>query len=162
MQFGFIFVLVISIIISIFAIQNGNTVNIDLFFASFQVSQALVILVSTAVGAVIAAILGTIRQIKDFSNTKELKIKLKNAESQITNIDLEIEKYRTEIKSLTEENSKLMDDIAKLNELNQKKYEDIDNINSNEEMSSNGSKLNVNENAYLEDREKDEKNQAES
>lgn len=92
MQFGFIFALIVSILIAIFAVQNADAVQIDLFFATYNISQAIVILVSTAFGAIVAAILGSVRIFKNKAGTKELKNKIKMLEtekSQLTN-DLNI------------------------------------------------------------------------
>ncbi|QSX06330.1 DUF1049 domain-containing protein [Sedimentibacter sp. zth1] len=114
MQFGFIFALIVSILISVFAIQNANMVSIDLFFASFQISQAVVILVSVAVGAIIAVILGSVRQIKGMSNTKDIKNKLKLFESENAQLNQDILTYESDIEVLRNEKTDQEDQLAKL------------------------------------------------
>ena len=154
MQFGFILALIISILIAIFAIQNGSVVTIDLFFASFQVSQAIVILVSTVVGATIAAILGSIRQFKHFSITKELKHKIKLIESENTDMHKCVSSFENDIQLLTEERNELKSELAKLKEEYDRKYEETEvSVISKAE-------INNIEDAYLE--ENNEKGQAES
>ena len=154
MQFGFIFALIISILIAIFAIQNGSVVTIDLFFASFQVSQAIVILVSTVVGAIIAAILGSIRQFKNFSTTKELKNKIKLIESENVDMHKCVSSYENDIQLLADERDQLKLELAKLKEDYDKKCKETENsVNSSIEN-------NYTNDAYLE--ENNEKGQAES
>ena len=127
MQFGFILALIISILIAIFAIQNGSVVTIDLFFASFQVSQAIVILLSTVVGAIVAAILGSIRQFKHFSTTKELKNKVKQIESENVDMHKSVSNYENDIQLLTDERNELKLELAKLKEEYDKKCKETEN-----------------------------------
>lgn len=146
MQFGFILALIISILIAIFAIQNGSVVTIDLFFASFQVSQAIVILLSTVVGAIIAAILGSIRQFKHFSITKELKNKIKLIESENMDMHKCVSSYENDIQLLSDERDDLKLELAKLKDEYEKKCKETENsiINSTE--------IDYTNDAYLEDK----------
>ncbi len=154
MQFGFIFALIISLLIAIFAIQNGSVVTIDLFFGSFQVSQAIVILVSVVVGAVTAAILGSIRQIKNFTVTKELKNKTKQFEMENADMHKSLASYENDIQILTDERNALKQELVELKEKYYKKIEEIENSVADEVG------VNNNNDAYLE--ENNEKGQAES
>ncbi|WP_425446023.1 LapA family protein [Dethiothermospora halolimnae] len=89
MQVGFVLSLIFAIIIAVFAIKNGNEVNIDFIVTTKQVSQAIVILVSTALGAIIVTILGLVRQVKLTMKIREQKSiieKLRN-----NNMDKELE-----------------------------------------------------------------------
>lgn len=146
MQFGFILALIISILIAIFAIQNGSVVTIDLFFASFQVSQAIVILLSTVVGAIIAAILGSLRQFKHFSITKELKNKIKLIESENMDMHKCASSYENDIQLLSDERDELKLELAKLKDEYEKKCKETENsiINSSE--------IDYTNDAYLEDK----------
>lgn len=82
MQIGFVLSLIFAILIATFAIKNGESVSIDLFFTTKQVSQAIVILISAAFGAVIVTILGLVRQIRLSLRIKEQKKKIKTLEEQ--------------------------------------------------------------------------------
>lgn len=73
MQLGFILSLLFAILITVFAIQNSDTVNINFLFANIPVSQALVIFISAAVGAIIVGILGFFRYFKLSKKIKEQK-----------------------------------------------------------------------------------------
>ncbi len=90
MQFGFIISLVAAILVAVFAIKNGESVTIDLFFTTKEVSQAIVILISAASGAIIVAILGLYRQIKMSFKIKELTKKVAALEKDAKGIDIEV------------------------------------------------------------------------
>ena len=53
MKLSVILSLLFAVLIAVFALMNGAPVSVNLGFASFVTSQAVVILVSTAIGAVI-------------------------------------------------------------------------------------------------------------
>ncbi|KPU45505.1 hypothetical protein OXPF_07380 [Oxobacter pfennigii] len=64
MAVRFIVSLVFAILVAIFALQNSGSVTIKFLFFQSNISQALVILISAVVGAIIVLILSTIAQIK--------------------------------------------------------------------------------------------------
>ena len=72
MQIGFIVILIMAIFVTIFAIQNGDFVAVDLFFARYQMPLAVIMLICLVLGAVMILILGTTRQFKKRSEHKEL------------------------------------------------------------------------------------------
>ncbi|OGO78929.1 MAG: hypothetical protein A2Y23_00310 [Clostridiales bacterium GWB2_37_7] len=72
MQLYFIFSLIASIIVIIFAITNAAAVPVRIFFAEYELSLALVIFISTAFGAIIASMLGLVRLIKQKLQIKKL------------------------------------------------------------------------------------------
>lgn len=82
MQAGFIFSLVFAILIAVFALKNGNNVTVDFLFAEIEVSQAIVIFVSAALGAIIVTILGLVRQVKLSLKIKEQSKKINSLESE--------------------------------------------------------------------------------
>ncbi len=99
-QFTFIVGLVFAIIITVFALTNANPVVINLFFYKITASQALVIFISAALGAVIVSSLGFVNQIKLKNQIKtlrkaneELSAKIKNLTdgSEASNIANDIE-----------------------------------------------------------------------
>jgi uncharacterized integral membrane protein len=63
-QFLFVVGLVFAVVISVFAITNADPVEINLMFTTFQASQALLVFLSAAVGAIIVVSLGLIRHLK--------------------------------------------------------------------------------------------------
>ena len=83
MQKYFILSLLGSIAIIIFAVMNSTPVLVKFFFWKFEVSMALIIFLSAALGAIIAALLGAVKQ---FKTGKELKkFTHKNHELMIEN-----------------------------------------------------------------------------
>ncbi|PAB56632.1 LapA family protein [Anaeromicrobium sediminis] len=102
MQFGFIFSLIFAILVALFAIQNSESVVISFLFAEFNVSQALVILISSVLGAVIVMLLGVIKQIKLQLKIKEQSKKIKNLEEENKLCTNQIEELK---KSLDEKNN---------------------------------------------------------
>ncbi len=93
-EFKFIVSLIFAILVAIFANQNAGNGEVRFFFGHFTISQAVVILVSTIVGAIIVLLLGLVKQIRQ---------------------NIKIKQLSKEIESLTSEKEELQ---AKLDELN--------------------------------------------
>ena len=72
MEKGFILSLIFAGIVGIFALSNSEKVAIDLIFTTLQISQAIVIFVSAFLGAIIVAILGWVRDLRNKKKIKEL------------------------------------------------------------------------------------------
>ncbi|MDW5299910.1 MAG: LapA family protein [Sedimentibacter sp.] len=117
MQIGFIVTLVIAIFVSIFAIQNGTPVDVDLFLATYRMPLALLMMACLIIGAVMVLILGSSRQFKKRSESKEVKNKLKTFENDKIQADNSIKAMGTEIQTLKDNNAAL---IAKVTELEEK------------------------------------------
>lgn len=64
LELKFIVSLIFAVIVSIFAIQNAGSIEVRFFFANFRISQAVVILGSTIIGAIIVLLLGLVKHIK--------------------------------------------------------------------------------------------------
>ncbi|MDW7668574.1 MAG: lipopolysaccharide assembly protein LapA domain-containing protein, partial [Bacillota bacterium] len=117
MQLSFIIVLIISIFISIFAIQNGGNVTIDLFFAKYSVSQALVILISVGSGALIAGILGAFKRIKKSKEIRDLTKKVKSLEDESAMLKEKLKDEENDKAELEKINVDLKEEIKKNKEL---------------------------------------------
>jgi uncharacterized integral membrane protein len=88
MEFKFVFSLIFAVLVSIFAIQNADSVEVKFFFSKFYISQAVVILVSAVIGAIIAFLLGLIKQIRQNIKVKQLTkeiniLKVQNEELEV-------------------------------------------------------------------------------
>ena len=109
MQKSFILSLFFATIVAVFALKNADKVLIDFIFTEVNVSQALIIFISAILGAVIVAIMGSVRNFKLNKKIKELSKKVDilekeknelsallepqyNANSKETNSDMEEEK----------------------------------------------------------------------
>jgi uncharacterized integral membrane protein len=86
----FIVGLVFAIIITIFALTNANPVVINLIFYKFEASQALVIFISAALGAVIVTSLGLVNQIKLKSQIKTLRKVNEELSAKINSLSTEV------------------------------------------------------------------------
>lgn len=95
MEFKFIVSLIFAVVVAIFAIQNAGSVDVKFFYAKFRISQAVVILGSAIIGAIIAVLLGLIKQIK---------------------LNMKVKQLTKEADNLTKSNSELQDRIDQLNE----------------------------------------------
>ncbi|MCK9443025.1 MAG: LapA family protein [Tissierellaceae bacterium] len=86
LEFKFIISLIFAIVVAIFAIQNAGSVEINFLFAKFTISQAVVILGSAVVGALISILLSVIKQIKQNTTIRQLTRERDNLKEE--NIDL--------------------------------------------------------------------------
>ena len=93
MDWKFALVLVFSLFVAVFTIQNADAVDISfLGFEFTQVSQALVILISAASGALIALLFGAIRWMKDKSRLSAAKRTIAALETQVKLIQDKLDK----------------------------------------------------------------------
>ena len=97
MEKGFIVSIIFAGVIALFALSNSAKVPIDLFFTEVKISQAIVILVSTLFGAIIAAILAGVRSLKLKKEVKQLKQVVADSDNQL----------KTSYESLEEEKKRL-------------------------------------------------------
>lgn len=130
MQVNFIVILIIAIFVTIFAIQNGTPVDVDLFFATFRTPLAVVIMTCIIIGAVIVLILGTTRQFKKRSESKEIKNKLKTLENDKILAENSVKSMETEINSLKDNNNSLTEKVSQLEEKNKVQAETISRLNN--------------------------------
>ncbi|HHW56906.1 MAG TPA: DUF1049 domain-containing protein [Clostridia bacterium] len=77
-----ILALIFAIIVAIFAIYNAGPVDIKFLHWQYSISQALVILLSTAIGAIIVGIIGVFAQIKYSTTIRGLNNKIKELEKE--------------------------------------------------------------------------------
>jgi uncharacterized integral membrane protein len=114
MQISFILLLIVSIFITIFALQNGETVTIDLFFLKRQMSQALVILGSVGLGAIVTLVLSTFGKIKRIRTIKALNKKIKILEDEKASFETKTETLTKENEELQKINSDLKVEVTEL------------------------------------------------
>lgn len=94
MAVRFIISLFFAILVALFAIQNASAVEINIFFAKYTVSQALVILISAILGGIIVLLLGLVKQIK-------LNLKIKSTSKTIAKLEEENKVLKEQIDTLT-------------------------------------------------------------
>jgi uncharacterized integral membrane protein len=100
MQFWFVVSLLFSIIIAIFAALNSNVVTIRLFFATYELSQSIVIILSAVIGAVIAIFFGLFGRIKSAMKVRELNSEIKYYKSKNEELSSAVQKKDAELAAL--------------------------------------------------------------
>lgn len=96
MQIWFIISLIFSLIIALFAALNSDVVTIRLIFAKYQLSESLVIIMSAALGAIIAIFLGLFSKIKTKLKIRELNNEIKAANAKISELKSALDKKEGE------------------------------------------------------------------
>ncbi len=87
MRIWFVFSLLFSVLVAIFAVLNSNVVLIKLYWIDYQLSQSLVIILSAFLGALIATFLGVFGKIKSTLKIRELSHMVKNLEQKIVELN---------------------------------------------------------------------------
>ena len=87
----FITGLIFAIFIILFTVTNANPVVVNVFFFKFKTSQALIIFLSTALGAIIVTLMGLISHIKMKREIKKL-----SSENEVLNKKLQMIEIKTE------------------------------------------------------------------
>lgn len=119
MQLYFIFSLIASIVVIIFAITNAAAVPVRIFFAEYELSLALVIFISTAFGAIIASMLGLVRLIKQKLQIKRLQHENQTLLTEQKKLEEELSSLRPSQPSLQtpEENKEIVEtELKDINE----------------------------------------------
>jgi len=89
MDWKFVLVLIFSLLVAVFTMQNSEAVDVKfLTFEFTQVSEALVILLSAAAGALIALLLGTIRWVRDKTKILGAKKSIAGLETQVKQLKI--------------------------------------------------------------------------
>lgn len=97
MQLKFILSLILSIVVAMFAIQNSAAVPVNFFIYHLEISQALIILISAIIGAIIAFSLGLMKQFSINKTIKEKDKKIHELEVSITKLELENAEQRNSL-----------------------------------------------------------------
>lgn len=107
MQKQFIFLILVSIIVAIFALTNAEVMTVRLFFWTYQLSGSLVILISVALGALLVLLFGLYKSVKTTFTLRNLNnevIALKatneSLNSKNTVLEQEIERLKAEVNTL--------------------------------------------------------------
>lgn len=93
MQFRFVSALFFAVLVTLFAVVNAKSVDINLLFTEFRLSLALVIFGSAAVGALIVALLGTVKHMS-------MLVKIKGLEKTVLTQTKELEVLKNQLPKL--------------------------------------------------------------
>ncbi len=121
LEFKFVISLIFAVLVAIFAIQNAPAVQVSFFIWQISISQAIVILISAVIGALIVFLLGLIKQVKQNLKVKQLNKEIEALKSEKEDIQAEldemialnnqeiIEEFDAEIPNIEEEISEDID-----------------------------------------------------
>lgn len=85
MQANVILTLLFAAIIALFAIVNAAVVTVSFIFAQFEVSLALVIIISALFGAIVVILFDSFKKIKTKKTIKTLNKKIAELEKELAN-----------------------------------------------------------------------------
>lgn len=128
MEKGFIFSLIFAAIVAVFALSNADKVLIDLLFVKVEISQAIVIFISTILGAVIVALLGMVKTFKLKKEIKELNKEMEPLEEEVNNLKSLVENRGEEIKELNTQLEELEGENGSLQSRLKEKIEEMENF----------------------------------
>lgn len=107
MEKGFIISLILAGIVGLFALSNGEKVEIDLIFTQVIMSQAIVIFVSAFLGAIIVAFLSWVKGFRLKKEIKELNRRIIGFEEDKKKLEDSIIKKEEQIKALYNKNTEM-------------------------------------------------------
>lgn len=96
MQAGVILAIVFAILISIFALQNAQPVDIKFLTLEGEASLALVILISVAIGAAILGLLNLYSRLKSGKSMKKLAKEKEEFKRECEQLKNEVESLQTQ------------------------------------------------------------------
>lgn len=91
MDWKFVLALVFALIVAVFALQNAGAVDISFLTMELSISQALVILISAAFGALVVLLLSLVRWIKCQSKIKSQTKTISSLEQENKVLKLKLE-----------------------------------------------------------------------
>lgn len=83
MKLSIILGLIFAILVTIFTIFNAAPVKVNLFVTDLEISLALIIIVSMLIGAMMIAVIDTVRKYKNAKDFKAANRKIEDLEKQM-------------------------------------------------------------------------------
>ena len=93
MDWKFVLALVFALIVGVFAVQNAGAVDVSFLTMELSISQALVILISAAFGALVVLLLSLIRWIKYQAKVKSASKTIGTLEQENKQLKTKLEEY---------------------------------------------------------------------
>ncbi|MGB9678695.1 MAG: LapA family protein [Thermoanaerobacteraceae bacterium] len=81
-QYYTILALIFAVLVAVFAISNAVAVDISFLYWHYKISQALVILISAAIGAITIGIIGVFGQVRYSMRIRGLNNRIKEIEKE--------------------------------------------------------------------------------
>lgn len=102
MDWKFVLALIFALIVAIFALQNAGAVDVSFLTFELSISQALVILISAAFGALVVLLLNLVRWIKYQSKLRSMAKAVGVLEQENGLLKIRLEKYAAPKEQLQE------------------------------------------------------------
>lgn len=102
MALRFVISLIFAFIVALFAILNSGTVELNCIFATYSVSQALVILISAILGSIIVLLLSFLKQYRLNKTIKGLSAELKKVQEENKGLKIVNEELNSKLNEKTE------------------------------------------------------------
>ncbi len=99
-RFKTIIALIFAVGVALFAVQNYEAVIIKFLFYNIKVSQALVIVLSTAFGVIIGLMAGLNSSFRASKSVKQMSKETSEAQQRITALENENKQLKDEVKAL--------------------------------------------------------------
>lgn len=118
MEKGFIFSIIFAVIVGLFAMNNGEKVEIDLIFTSITMSQAIVIFISALLGAIVVSFMSLVKSFHFKKEVKELNKKITVLEDEIKKKDevyVSLEKEKNILERLIIEKDSQINTLVDIN-----------------------------------------------
>lgn len=103
MDWKFVLALIFALIVAVFAIQNAEAVDISFLTMDLSISQALVILISAAFGALVVLLLSLVRWIKCQSKIKSQAKTISSLEQENKQLKMKLDGYAVQKEQPLEE-----------------------------------------------------------
>lgn len=99
-NFKIVLLMIAIIAISVFAVQNSDMVTLHFLMYNMAVSQALIIILSAAMGVLIGLGLSILKSFRDSKNIKLAKDEAGSAQLQLMSVEKENSNLKLNVKSL--------------------------------------------------------------
>lgn len=100
-QLKLILFIALAILISLFAVTNAQVITINLFFAQYDISTSLVILISVLLGAILTMLFGLTKWYKTHARSRQ-------AHRQIDALTKQLDVTQAKVNELTATNESLL------------------------------------------------------
>lgn len=95
MQFRFVSALFFAVLVTLFAVVNAKSVDVNFLFINVRLSLAVIIFGSAAIGALIVALLGTVKHMSQILKMKGLEKTIQTQLKEIESLKNQLPKLET-------------------------------------------------------------------
>lgn len=87
MQLLLVVALLFALAVAVFAVQNAESIVVQLFSLELETSLVVVVLAAAAAGAVTAGIIGVVRQVKSTLRIRQLQAQVHKLERHVEDLE---------------------------------------------------------------------------